>query len=509
MLLHPSYYLFIILLTEVKLVENITVNYVLKNQQLAFVQTQQYIKEQSVKKSLSVVDIFALGFMTFAFFLGAGNIIFPPQAGLSAGTNYLPAMMGFLVTAVGLPLLGIVAVGVGGDGWKGLTRHLPVKVSTLMAVLIFIIIGPAFAAPRAGLVAYEMGVVPFLGETNQWMLAAFSAVFFGISLLFCWSQGKLVDMIGKVLTPVLFIGLAILAVSVFVAPQSEIVAPIGAYQTQAFTTGLLDGYNTMDTFAALMFGMLIVDLIRKRGIDDAGATCKYLIMAGVIAAVGLAFVYISLFYLGATSSAVAAGANNGGAILAAYVQALFGPMGQVILSSIVLLACLTTVIGLTGAASDYFSSLTSLSYRTWAIILSVTCAVVANVGLAQLIAISVPVLVALYPVAIALIVLTFLKKYFARPAMAYGSVLAVSLVFSFVDALKAISISPEGWPSAIQPLGEAMNAGLQLVNTQLSVLSFLPGFSSGMSWLLPTVAVIVLNIVAVRRAPQLGRETTA
>ena len=118
----------------------------------------------------------ALGFMTFAFFLGAGNIIFPPQAGQQAGDHLVPAMFGFLSTGVTLPLVAIIAVAVAG-GWKGMTQDLPSKVATLLAVLIFIVIGPAFAAPRAGLVAYEMGVKPFIADAGQLSLTIFSIVF--------------------------------------------------------------------------------------------------------------------------------------------------------------------------------------------------------------------------------------------------------------------------------------------------------------------------------------------
>ncbi|WWE60313.1 branched-chain amino acid transport system II carrier protein [Parasalinivibrio latis] len=406
--------------------------------------------------------------MTFAFFLGAGNIIFPPQAGLLAGEHSLSAMTGFLFTAVGLPLTGIVAVAVAGGGWHGLTRDLPKSVATLIAVLIFIIIGPAFAAPRAGLVAYEMGFKPFISDAGQLELTIFSVVFFALAMGFSLSQGKLIDTIGKVLTPALFAALAVLAIAVFVAPQGTIGAAQGEYLTQAFTKGFLEGYNTMDTFAALMFGMLIVDVIRKKGISDESTTCKYLIYAGLIAAAGLAFVYISLFYLGATATGLGEGAANGGEILAVYVQALFGPIGLVILAVIIVLACLTTVIGLISACSDYFSSLTKISYRNWVVILSVACGVVANVGLNQLIAVSVPVLFALYPVAIALIALTFVRRFMVNPKLAYRAVLAVTFLFSMIDALKVAGIN-------------------------VSALKSLPLFEYGMAWLLPMVVTLVVT----------------
>jgi LIVCS family branched-chain amino acid:cation transporter len=433
-----------------------------------------------VKQTLKLTDIIALGFMLFAFFLGAGNIIFPPLAGQLAGDHLFPAMSGFLLTAVGLPLVTIIAVAISGGSWEHLTKHLPAKASLVMAALIFIIIGPAFAAPRTGLVAYEMAVKPLFADLN---LTIFSILFFAVAMFFSWSQGKLIDVIGKVLTPALFIGLIVLALGVFIDPQGQMLAAQGEYATQPLTKGFLEGYNTMDTFGALMFGILIVDALRSKGITEEKATTKYLISAAVIAAAGLAFVYISLFYLGATSASVAANADNGGVVLSQYVIALFGDKGQLVLSVIVLLACLTTAIGLISACSDFFSTHTPISYKAWVVINGVACAVVANVGLAQLIALSVPVLFALYPVAIALVALTFIRTKLANPQAAYRVVILVSLLFALIDAAKV--------------------SGLDV-----SFFNFLPLFDMGMGWLLPTVAaMIVMTFVGGSAKAELEQKT--
>ncbi|MFA0440207.1 branched-chain amino acid transport system II carrier protein [Vibrio sp. 10N.286.49.C2] len=437
-----------------------------------------------MNQRLKTTDIIAVGFMLFAFFLGAGNIIFPPLAGQLAGENLLPAMTGFLITAVGLPLITIIAVAVAGGSWDHLTKDLPKRAAMLIAVLIFIIIGPAFAAPRTGLVAYEMAIRPFFAEAAQAHLTIFSILFFAVAMFFAWSQGKLIDVIGKVLTPALFVGLIVLAVAVFVDPQGAMIAPVGDYATQPLTTGFLEGYNTMDTFGSLMFGMLIVDALRKKGITEQSATTKYLINAALIAATGLAFVYISLFYLGATSATVAAGADNGGAVLSQYVQALFGPYGQIVLSIIVLLACLTTAIGLISACSDYFSSITSVSYKKWVLILGPVCATVANIGLAQLISLSVPVLFALYPVAIALVALTFVRKFLPNPQLAYRVVISVSLAFALIDAAKVSGID-------------------------VSAFNMLPLFSVGMGWVLPTTAAIICMCFIGRSSSELTEETAS
>ncbi|WMN87725.1 branched-chain amino acid transport system II carrier protein [Vibrio parahaemolyticus] len=435
-----------------------------------------------MKQTLKLTDIIAVGFMLFAFFLGAGNIIFPPLAGQLAGENLMPAMFGFLLTAVGLPLITIVAIAVAGGTWDHLTQDLPKKAAVVMAALIFIIIGPAFAAPRTGLVAYEMAVKPFFMEASQTNLTAFSVLFFVVAMLFSWFQGRLIDLIGKVLTPVLFLGLIVLALAVFIDPQGEMIGATGEYLTQPLTKGFLEGYNTMDTFASLMFGMLMVDALRGKGITERAATTKYLIFAGCIAAAGLAFVYISLFYLGATSATVAAGADNGGLVLSQYVQALFGPYGQIVLSVIVLLACLTTAIGLISACSDFFSSKTSLSYKHWVLINGSVCALVANVGLAQLISLSVPVLFALYPVAIALVALTFVRSKLPNTRFAYRAVLLVSLLFALLDAAKV--------------------AGMDV-----SAFNMLPLFEIGMGWVLPTLAAIICMFFISKPQNELVEET--
>ncbi|KEY91022.1 branched-chain amino acid transport system 2 carrier protein [Candidatus Photodesmus blepharus] len=404
--------------------------------------------------------------MLFAFFLGAGNIIFPPLAGQLAGDNLLTAIIGFLLTAVGLPLITIVAIAISGGSWEHLTKDLPKYVATLIAILIFIIIGPAFAAPRTALVAYEMAVKPFFINTMQLDLVIFSAVFFTIIIFFAWSRGGLINIIGKILTPILFICLVILAIAVFIDPQGKIISAHGEYITHPLQKGFLEGYNTMDIFGSLMFGVLIVDTLRSKGITESSIISKYLIRSACIAAIGLTFVYISLFYLGATSTSVASNADNGALILSLYVQSLFGAHGQIVLSLIVLLACLTTAIGLISACSEYFSSLTPFSYKHWVVINSVICATVANIGLSQLIIVSIPVLFTLYPVAITLVTLAFIRKKLPNTKMAYCVVIFIALLFACLDALKVVGID-------------------------VSVFNILPLFEVGMSWLIPTITAII------------------
>lgn len=430
-----------------------------------------------MNKSMTAADLIGLGFMTFAFFLGAGNIIFPPMAGFMAGEHLTLAMLGFLVTAVGLPLATIIAVAKAGGGLLTMTRHLPAGMGVAMAVAVYFIIGPAFATPRTGLVAYEMGIKPFLGDAaNQTSLALFSLGYFGLATFLSLKPGRLLDAIGKLITPLLVILLVVLSVAILVAPQGSVPLAAGEYVSHPGVKGLMEGYNTMDTFGALMFGMLIIDVLKAKGIHDRKLQTRYLVRAGMIAATGLALVYMALFKLGGTAGGLLESPENGGVIVATYVQALFGSTGQLILAAIVSLACLTTAVGLISACADFFSNLwPRCSYRSLALAMGVLCALVANVGLATLISLSIPVLVGIYPVAVALVLATLLQGFFAYPRHSLRCIIAIALLFGALDGLKA--------------------AGLDL-----SAFDFLPLFDLGLAWLLPTSLVTVLCLVMPRRA---------
>ncbi|MGL5498391.1 MAG: branched-chain amino acid transport system II carrier protein, partial [Aeromonas sobria] len=338
----------------------------------------------------------------------------------------------------------------------------------------------AFAIPRTGLVAYEMGLKPWLGDAGHEGLLIYTLSFFALVILVSLDRGKLLDAIGKYLTPALMAMLLILAVGVFMAPQGTMPDASGEYISAPLTKGMLEGYNTMDTLASLMFGALIIGLLRQKGIEDYRSQFKYLTIAGLISAVGLSAVYVSLFQLGNSAGGVASDIRNGGAIVNAYVLSLFGQPGQFILAAIITLACFTSAVGLLCAGADYFHGLTGWAYRNWVMLLGTLCALVANVGLSQLISLSIPVLVAIYPVAIALVLVTFLKGWFAHPRRVFRGVLAVAFLFGCLDGLGA--------------------AGMKM-----DAFSFLPLFDQGLAWLMPTLLACVVGIV-VRPSEKLAAE---
>ena len=382
----------------------------------------------------------ALGFMTFALFLGAGNIIFPPSAGMAAGQSIWPAAAGFLLTGVGLPLLTVVALARVGGGMASLTAPLGPVAGTLLAVAVYLAIGPLFATPRTAVVSFEMGVAPFTGNTAAPLLV-YTLLFFAAALFLVLNPGLLVDRVGKFITPVLLAALVVLGGAAIFAPAGEVGVTADSYRHEPLLKGFLEGYLTMDTLGALVFGIVIATAIRDRGVSEPQLVTRYSMVAGAIAAVGLSLVYLALFYLGATSQGIAGDAQNGVQILTTYVQHTFGTTGSLLLAVVITLACLTTAVGLTAACGEFFSGLLPVSYRTVVIAFTLFSLLVANQGLTQLISLSVPVLVGLYPLAIMLVALSLLDRCWVSPSRVFVPVMAVTLLFGLADGLSAAGLT--------------------------------------------------------------------
>ena len=417
---------------------------------------------------LKSLDLLALGFMTFALFLGAGNIIFPPSAGMAAGENVWSAAFGFLITGVGLPLLTVVALARVGGGMDELTAPLGRRAGTLLAVAVYLAIGPLFATPRTAVVSFEMGVAPFTGN-EPLPLALYSVAYFAAVLFLALNPGKLVDSIGKFITPLLLAALLVLGGAALLAPAGGIGAVRDSYQAMPWVQGFLQGYLTMDTLGALVFGIVIATAIKDRGVSDSALITRYSVIAGIIAAIGLSLVYLALFYLGATSQGIAGDAQNGVQILTTYVEHTFGIYGSLLLAVVITLACLTTAVGLLTACGEYFSKLLPVSYRAVVLTFGVFSLLVANQGLTQLISVSVPVLVGLYPLAIVLVALSLLDGFWCSARRVFVPVMGVTLVFGLVDAFNAAglkSLVPAVFahlPLAEQGLGWLLPVGLTLL----------------------------------------------
>ncbi|HCN65766.1 MAG TPA: branched-chain amino acid transport system II carrier protein [Pseudomonas sp.] len=419
-------------------------------------------------KVLKGQDILALGFMTFALFVGAGNIIFPPIVGLQSGPNVWIAALGFLITAVGLPVVTVVALAKVGGGMDALSSPIGKIAGGLLAAAAYLAVGPLFATPRTATVSFEVGLAPLTGESPL-ALFLYSSVYFLIVFFVSLYPGRLLDTVGRFLAPLKIIALAILGIAAFALPAGDIGSATPVYEAAPFSQGFIQGYLTMDTLGALVFGIVIVNAIRSRGVESPKLITRYAIIAGLVAGVGLTLVYLSLFRLGSGSHEVAIGATNGAAVLHAYVQHTFGSLGSGFLAVLIALACLVTAVGLTCACAEYFSKILPLSYKTLVIILAVFSLVVSNLGLTKLIAFSIPVLTAIYPPCIVLVALSFCKGFWNEQTRIVGPVMLASFIFGVVDALKGAGLA-DGLPNW---------------------LTHMPFSEQGLAWLVPSLIVLV------------------
>ncbi len=422
--------------------------------------------------NLRTRDIIALGFMTFALFIGAGNIIFPPIVAQQAGEHVWLAAIGFLITAVGLPVITIMALSRVEGSIQLLSSPLGKIASLILTVVCYLAVGPLFATPRTATVSYEIGFSSYFG-TSASSLLIYSIIYFAVVTAVSLYPNKLLDTIGHVLAPLKIISLAILGIAAFLIPTGIIHAPVGNYIDSPVSEGFVNGYLTMDTLGALVFGIVIIHAIRSRGVTDKKLITKYAIIASLMSGVGLTLVYLSLFKLGLGSHEVAPNAVNGAIILHAYVQHAFGDFGALFLTAMIFIACIVTAIGLTCACAEYFSELTKIPYKTLVFILVGFSLLISNLGLTKLIAVSVPVLSAIYPPAIVVIMLSFFWKFWKNPALVVAPVTAVAFLFGVIEGIK------------VAGFGDILPTFIQ----------HLPLNEQNLAWLLPSLAIFIICIV--------------
>lgn len=454
--------------------------------------TKELIKEhlggRKMRDKISVSAYVAIGFMLFALFFGAGNLIFPAQLGQYAGENLWPAIIGFLITGVGLPLLGVVAIAFSGSAnLQELSSRVHPVYGVFFTALLYLTIGPFFAAPRTGTVAYEVGIMPFVPNgSEQTGLLIFTLIFFAITLIFSLYPAKIVDNVGKILAPALVLLLAILLIVAIFNPMGAIGDAQEGYIEGAFVTGFLEGYNTMDALASLVFAIIVINAIKALGIKDKGQILSAATKSGFIAITLLGAIYIGIAILGAGSVGSLGLFDNGGPVLSGAASHYFGNVGSLLLAVMIILACLTTAIGLVTANAEYFNTLfPKISYKVLVVFFSTITFIVANFGLTNIISFSVPVLMFLYPLAIVLIILTFLSPLFNHARIVYVATIGVTFLISIFDGLKTFTDTLEIADFAF------------MVPVLDFYESFLPLYNQGLGWLAPALIVIfVTGIIA-------------
>ena len=438
-----------------------------------------------MKRALDRKETVFVASMLFGMFFGAGNLIFPVSMGQLAGRSMWQAAAGFLITGVGLPLLGVAALGVSReDGLLGLSSRVGRRYGKFFTCALYLTIGPFFAIPRCATVSYTVGVERVLPEgAHAAALAVFSLLFFAAVLFFSLRPGEILTWIGKVLNPLFLFFLGLLVIRALLSPMGDIseVAPEGAYVSDAFFKGFLEGYNTMDALAGLAFGIIVVDVIKSLGVDKPGDMARSTVKAGVFSSVLMAVIYILVTAVGAQSRGMAAAAENGGEALAVIASHYFGAAGAVILAVTVTVACLKTAVGLITSCSETFCAVfpKGPSYRVWAVLFSVFSFLVANLGLNAIISLSLPVLMFLYPLAITLILLTLFGRFFGNDRVVYCWVTIFTAVAAGVDFLNAL---PEKTPVFFYLKGGAE-----------TMADFLPFSEIGFGWLCPALLGLAIG----------------
>lgn len=425
--------------------------------------------------------------MLFGMFFGAGNLIFPASMGQLAGEHMWSAAAGFLITGVGLPLFGVAALGISRkEGLLEVSSQVGKHYGICFTGMLYLTIGPFFAIPRCATVAFSVGIEQMFPHKDHTMiLAVFSLFFFAVVLFFSLRPGKILVWIGKILNPLFLCFLAILVVRALVSPMGTIgeMEPVGVYKTQAFFTGVLEGYNTMDALAGLAFGIIVVQVVRGLGIEDSGDVAKNTIKAGMFSSILMAVIYLLVTVVGAQSRSVIGISENGGAALAQIAEYYFGKAGALILAATVTLACLKTAIGLITSCGETFEKIfpQAFSYRVWAIGFTVLSLAIANLGLNVIVAYSLPVLMFLYPLAITLIFLTLFGKRFGNHPIVYRCVTGFTAIAAAVDFIRAL---PDG-------AKELLHAD-RIVDAAERILPF---SKIGFGWILPAAIGLALGLI--------------
>lgn len=442
-----------------------------------------------MKRSLTGKETVTITSMLFGMFFGAGNLIFPAKMGVDAGSNLLIAFLGVFITAVGIPMLAVVALGLSRcEGVVSLADKVGKKYSIFFCSLLYLTIGPLFAIPRCASTSFSVGAVGLLGsEHSKLYLAIFSFVFFAVVLLFSLRPSGIMTWIGKILNPVFLVFLSALVIAALVNPVDKIaeVIPAARYATQekAFFTGFLEGYNTLDALAGLAFGIVVINVVRENGVKQPEYVAVNTAKAGIFSCLFMGLIYFFITLICTRSASLCADASNGGEVLGIIANHYFHSAGSYLTAAIVTFACLKTAIGLVTSCSEAFVQMfpKGPKYSVWAILFCLVAFGIANFGLSTIVAWCVPVLMFVYPLAITLTLLALTEKWFGGSRTVYAATTGFTLVAAIFDFIGALT--------DILPQGRFLTSVNQLCER------FLPLYDLGMGWVLPALIGFALGML--------------
>ncbi|MCP3942089.1 MAG: branched-chain amino acid transport system II carrier protein [Desulfobacteraceae bacterium] len=417
-------------------------------------------------------DVLVVGLALFAMFFGAGNLIFPPALGLGSGTSWFFCMLGFFITGIGMPLMGVVAASKVGGTIESLSSKVNPMFGKIFCTIVILAVGPLLAIPRTGAMTFEVGVLPIFPGANPIIV---SIIYFAITLFFVLKPTGIVDSIGKVLTPILLIIVVSIIAKGIISPLG---VPIVTGISNSFSKGFTEGFQTMDALVAIAFGGIIISSLKAKGYNDTKDQINMTIKAGLIAASGLAVIYGGLLYLGATASGVFTPDLTRTELIIDMTNGVMGNFGKVALGLAVSFACLTTSIGLTATVGTFFAKLFKgkISYNTVVIATAVFSAFFANIGVEKIVQFAIPLLAIVYPVAIVLIILGFFDHYITNEKVYSGAVIG-ALSVSIFQGISTMGIN-------FSPIN--------------NIIAKLPFANAGFAWLIPAIIGTHLMVLMTR-----------
>ena len=407
-------------------------------------------------KNNKTKDVMIIAFAVFSMFFGAGNLIFPPYIGMASGSNWIISFLGFMISDVGIILVAMIAILKAGS-FQGILERAGKKFGLALEIVIMLCLGPILVVPRTAATTFEMSVQPLFKSFNPIL---FSIIFFLVVLVLTIRPSKVMEILGEFLTPVLLLALAVLIMKGIISPIGELNHNIES--TDLFMTGLTQGYQTMDALATGGVTALIVTSFLAKGYSKK-ETESLTIKASIIAGIGLALVYCGLAYLGATASSTYNLGMSQTTLLINITNSILGNLGTVVLSIVVLLACLTTAIGITSITAKYFEDVTKkkLKYDNIVIFICMFSVLISILGVDKIIEFSSPILTVIYPVSIVLILMNCFRKVFIKTELYKGATYATLL-------------------TSLLTVADSLGMNIEFVNK-------LPFANLGFNWLLPAI----------------------
>ena len=422
-------------------------------------------------KSKKLTNVLTLGFALFAMFFGAGNLLLPPLIGVEVGSNYFVAMLAFGLTGILLPFTGILSVVFSGNSFNDLGHRVNKHLAAILGTIIMACIGPLIAIPRTAATTYEVGLKPFFPELNPiWG----SVIFFAITLALAIRPSRVVDVIGNYLTPVLLVLLALLIVVGIVHPTANLETS-RMTMVESFSRGFIEGYQTLDVLASVIFAGIIINAARDKGYTDTKSKTQVVIVSGLLSTTCLLFVYGGLIYLGATSGITDSSISRA-ELLIDISRNILGDYGLVAIALCMAFACLTTSIALTTAVASFFSQLSKgkLSYTVVAIICTVISFGLSVKGVDEIINFAYPPLAFVYPITITLVIYIVLFGKIIQSKTPYIGALIASSIVATLGLLKLLGL-----------LNEDIVLGLNKI----------PFFEYDLGWIVPSVIGFVIGLV--------------